>query len=107
VLGPYVAGEIPEPLEYTFKDWDLAAVDLSAGFTAKLTWSVNGGDQEEREADVTDPSDGVVTYVWVEGDLDTAGTMRGQITVQNGTNRLSDRFAARVRPPLGGPIPTS
>jgi hypothetical protein len=103
ILGPYVEGEIPEPWAHTFADADGGVIDLT-GFDARITWRVNGGTQVEHVAPVTDPVGGEVTYEWQEGDL-TAGTLRGELTVDNGSSRYVQRFAMRVRTPGGGPLP--
>lgn len=103
ILGPYVEDEIPEPWEHAFVDADGDPFDLT-GFSAIITWRVNGGVPEERPAAVSDPENGETTYEWVEGDLE-AGTVRGEMTVDNGSSRFVQRFAMRVRTPGGGPLP--
>jgi hypothetical protein len=103
ILGPYVEDEIPEPWAHTFADSDGDPLDLS-GFDARITWRVNGGDQVEHPAAVSDPANGEATYEWAEGDLEP-GTIRGELTVDNGSNRFVQRFAMRVRTPSGGPLP--
>lgn len=101
VIGPMVAGEIPEPLEYTWLDADGAALDLD-GYTAAITWRVADGTQEERAADL---AANVLTYQWVDGDLATPGTYRGELIVTNATNTYARRWCMRVRPPMGGTFP--
>lgn len=84
-LGPYMAGEIPAPLTYTFLDADGVALDLT-GYAARFTAAVKGGASVDAVATVSDPLGGEVTHVWDEL---TAGVWRAVLWVGNGTNRFA------------------
>lgn len=82
-IGPYVEGEVPEPLSYTFQDANGEVMDLT-GYTA--TFVVRIRDTESTlAATVTDPPGGVVEHVWQDGEL-TAGPLRARFWVTNGVN---------------------
>ena len=105
ILGPYVAGEVPEKWAHSFDDADGNDIDLTGFTTVTLTYKVNDGDQVERTGALDDGPEGVASYTWVAADLATAGTMRGELAVSNGSSRYAQRFAMRIRPPAGGPLP--
>lgn len=97
----YVAGEIPEPLEYTWLDDNGQPIDFSTTqWDASITWRAAGGETVEKTATLTDPENGVWTYVWEPGDLDTAGTYRGEFIVENDAQRYARRWCMRVRPQM-------
>lgn len=105
VIGPYVVGEIPEPWEHQFLDSDDDPIDLT-GYEATLTYRVDADDQVVRTAaSVTAAATGKATYSWIAADLATAGRMRGELTVGNGTNRYARTFRMYVRAPAGGALP--
>lgn len=94
-MGPFVAGEIPEPEEYQFLDADGAAIDLT-GFTATFSLSY-GATGQSLAADVSTPAEGRVTYEWVAGDI-VEGLLQAEFVVTNGTNTyISDLMGAVVR----------
>jgi len=103
-LGPYVAGEIPEPWAHTFLDADGAALNLT-GYTAKLTYRLDGGTQVVRNATMVSDVGGIAGYTWVAADFATSGLMAGELVVGNGSNRYARSFRCRVRDPLGGTLP--
>ena len=82
-IGPFALGEIPDPLQITFKDNAGVALDLSAGHTP--TVQIVAVDQTVpglgagTSAFTGDGSDGVSTYTWVAADFATAGFYRGQM----------------------------
>lgn len=84
-LGVFTAGEIPDPLEYTFLDADGAPMTdiTSPDWTATFRLRPRHGDAVEGDATV---ADGVATYTWGDGGLDAAGSYRGEFTVTDGTN---------------------
>lgn len=95
----YVAEEVPEPLEYTWLDADGQPIDFSTTqWDASIRWQAGTSDPVERAATLSNPAAGVWTYVWQPGDLDTAGTYRGEFVVENDAQRYVRRFAMRVRP---------
>lgn len=94
-IGPYTAGEVPEPLEYQFLDADGDPIDLT-GYTAAFRLSIDGATGTENAATLSAPRGGRVTYTWETGDL-TAGELAAEFEVSNGTNTfISDRLTGTV-----------
>lgn len=87
-IGPYTAGEIPEPLVVTFTDADGTAIDLT-GYTARWVYEPRGGTAVTNNATITTPAAGQATYTWVAADLATSGFYNGQMWVGNNTNRYA------------------
>ena len=79
--GPFVAGEIPDPLVYRFLNADGSPKDLT-GYTASFCWAERWGAAGGGDASITDAPDGEVTYTWAAGDLATPGRMTGQLWVE-------------------------
>lgn len=105
-LGPYTAGEIPEPWQHTFTDADGQAIDLT-GYSVRLAYRLDGGDQVVRVGSlVSSGAGGVVLYAWVAADLATDGRMEGEMWVGNGTNRYARSFEMTIDPPRGGTAPS-
>jgi hypothetical protein len=104
-VGPYVVGEIPAPLEYTFQESDGSAMDLT-GYTAKfLVRPSDGGPAVELDATVSTPLAGQVTYTWDGTELEQPGPHWAQIWVGDGTNRFASlRLEFSVRASVG-PVP--
>lgn len=91
-LGEFVDGEVPEPLEYQFLTVAGDVVDLT-GFTATFHLAI-GGVATDLPAEVSDPDDGKVTHVWLDGEIArTAGSgrLRCEFTVTNGTNTYTSQ----------------
>jgi hypothetical protein len=109
-IGPYVAGEIPEPIVVTFRVRTAAggigeAINLT-GYEARWVMSRNGGDAVELDADVLDQdiNRGATVYVWAADDLAVAGWYTAEMWVGNGNNRLaSQQFVFPVRAALATP----
>lgn len=105
-IGPYVAGEIPPPLVYSFLDSTGAPISLTAGYTAKFSYR----EQENpvatlAAAAVTNAAAGQVTYTWTGAEFPAAGHYLMEFWVGNGTNRLcSILLESDVRTPVG-PVP--
>lgn len=90
-IGPYVVGEIPPPLEYTFLDANGVAINLTGfavrfqralvdgGFTGAVT--LNGA--------LSDAVNGKVTYTWTAADFPSPGRYGGMFFVGNGVNRYA------------------
>jgi len=98
-IGPYVSTEIPEPLSYTYLDSDGVAIDLT-GFTATFHLKIGDAEAVDLLATVTDPTGGTVTHTWLVDEL-TAGALRAEFFVDNGTNRYaSELFTGIIRPPV-------
>lgn len=98
-IGPYVAGEVPEPLEYVFLDPDGNPIDLT-GFAATFVLQLGAAASATLAASVTDAAAGTVSHTWLDGEL-TAGALYAEFWVDNGTNRYaSERFSGRALPAL-------
>ena len=95
--GPYTAYEIAPPLQYQFLDDDGVAINLT-GYTVKFHYLRHGSAAVTRNATLTTPLSGIVTYQWIAADLNTAGVYKAQFEVGNLTNRYySEDIAYRVR----------
>lgn len=95
-IGPYVQGEIPEPLEYQYLDDAGDPIDLN-GFTATFTLETPQG-QASLPAAVATPAEGKVRHTWLAGELD-AGVCTAEFiaTSTAGATKLhSDRILAYV-----------
>lgn len=90
IPDPYVVGEIPLSITYTFTDASGNAVDLSAYESAWFSWIERFGTGRQAAAAVTNAAQGVVAYTWSEGDIDGPGNYRAQFWVEDDhTNRLA------------------
>jgi hypothetical protein len=90
-IGPYVVGEIPIPLEYTFTDSNGVAINLT-GFTARFQRGEIDGTFTNAvtvNATITDAVNGKVTYTWTAADFAQPGRYGGMFFVGNGTNRYA------------------
>src|SRR5215475_4870691 len=111
IIGPYSAGEIPEPVLHTF----LKADGTPDGFTPNGTFSSRF---EYRRWNTTTPiieltpvvaadqaaNPGQVTITFGATDIATAGDYEGGLWVGNGTNRYrSQRFRWLVKPSIAVP----
>lgn len=105
VIGPYVVGEKPAPLEYTFLESDGSAMDLT-GYTAKfIVRPADGTSATTYNASVTNPAGGVVTYTWDGTEFAEPGKHWAELWVGNTTNRYASlRLEYRVRASVG-PVP--
>ncbi len=83
-LANFTEGEVPDPLQYTYKYADGTPIDISSG---ALTFHVKevSGVATSRAAVITDGLNGVGKYTWVAADLATAGHYEGQFWVTKGT----------------------
>lgn len=90
VIGPYTAGEIPEPIVHRFVAHDRTPLDLT-GFDARYVWERAGTTvvSQEQTAAISNPTDGEVTYGWDASDLEVAGNYTAQIWVGDGANRYA------------------
>ena len=85
-IGPYTKGEVPRPLDITFKDELDVVLDLT-GF-ASVEFEIEAVDQTVAglgagTSTIESPETaGVTRYVWDPADLTTAGLYRGQMWVQ-------------------------
>lgn len=93
-IGPYVKGEIPEQLQYTFLDEDGDAIDIT-GWAVRFTYRLSSGtvdDTTTQTGVVVTGSAGIAGYSWVAADLATAGEYVGAIWAGDGTNRLRSKL---------------
>lgn len=104
-LGPYIAGEIPEPWQHDFDDADGAALNLT-GYAVRVTYTIGDAAQVVRTGTLVDAgATGRAEYAWVAADLATAGLMVGEMWVGNGTNRYARHFRMTIDEARGGPAP--
>ena len=102
VIGPYVVGEIPSPLEYSFLDSAGQPINLT-GYTAKLVVRpTDSNTPASYGATVSAPLAGTVTYTWDGTELAQPGPHWAEVWVGNGTNRFASlRLEFTVRGPVG------
>jgi hypothetical protein len=103
--GPYVAGEKPAPLTYTFLDSTGAPLDLS-GYTAKFIVRERFGAPTTYDAVVTTPASGIVTYTWTGAEFPTSGQYTAEVWAGNGVLRYDSvliKFDVRT---AVGPVPS-
>lgn len=100
-IGPYVVGEKPPALAYSFLDSGGAAINLT-GYTAKFNVREKYGTATQYNASVTTPLSGTVTYAWTGAEFPTAGEYQAEFWAGNGTNRFdSILIKFEVRLPVG------
>jgi BppU N-terminal domain len=87
IAEPYVIGEKPSPLEYTFLDGGGAIINLT-GYTAKFQWQERDGTAQSASATVPTGTDGKVRYTFTGNEFPTAGHYRAAFIAGNGTNRF-------------------
>lgn len=100
-LGQLVVGEKPRALDYQYLDSDGQPLDLT-GYTAKFVFREQDGSPTMVNATVTDPLNGVVTYVWAGTEMPTPGSYIGEFWVGNGAQRYASwliKWTARL--PVG------
>jgi hypothetical protein len=107
-LGAFAAGEVPPPLEITFRDFEEAVVDLT-GFTS-LQMNIDeelGSNNNPLGTGViamTDAPNGLVTYGWVRDDMFDPGEYTSQAWVDNGVNFFaSDLYIYSIYDGPGSP----
>lgn len=89
-IGNYANGEIPDPLQYLFLDWQGSPIDLSTGTVEfHIERTDESGTVEYQGAGSasfeTDGTDGKVVYVWTAADF-LPGSYRGQFWVTKSPN---------------------
>ncbi len=100
-IGPYVVGEKPPPLVYTFLDSAGAPIDLT-GYAVRFTYRHVDGTATEAAAAVTDAAGGKITYTWTGPEIATPGDHWAEIWAGNTANRFcSLRLEYNVRAAVG------
>lgn len=90
-IGPYVVGEIPPPLEYTFLDSNGVAINLT-GYSVRFQRAemLNVfANAVTMNANLTDAVNGKVTYNWTAADFPYPGKFVGMFFVGNGISRFA------------------
>ena len=89
ILGPYVVGEEPAPLDYTFLDSAGAPLDLT-GYTAAFRCREKFTDGVfSAAAAIPTGTDGLVEYTWSGSEFPTSGHYFAELWAGNGTNRFA------------------
>jgi len=103
-VGPFVVGEKPAPLLYTFQDSNGAAIDIT-GYTAKFLYKERDGAVATASATVPNPAAGQVQYTWTGGEFPGPGHYLSEFWVGNTSQRwCSVLIVFDVRTALG-PVP--
>lgn len=101
-LGPYVVGEKPAPLEYTFLDSSGTPLDLTgytAAFRCQERFTPGAFDGT---AAIPTGTDGIVVYTWTGSEFPTSGRYFAELWAGNGTNRFASlRIRFEVAAPVG------
>lgn len=96
VAGPYVVGEVPAPLVYSFLDSAGVALNLT-GYA--VTFSYRRGDDSVTvtgSAAVTNAAAGEVTLTWSTAPFPEPGRYFGEFWVGNGVNRFASLLVTFV-----------
>lgn len=102
--GPYVVGEKPPPLEYSFLDSNGVAINLT-GYQAKFVYKEADDLSVTVNATVSTPLGGTVQYIWTGTEFATPGQYRAEFWAGNGTNRYASLVLVfEVRNSVG-PVP--
>jgi hypothetical protein len=95
LIGPYAVGEIPAPLQITFKDICDVVMDLT-GFTAEFEIIRLDGTTPSNMGlgtpSIPDASNGITQYVWDYRDFLTEGHYRGVMWVGDGSQRYASEW---------------
>lgn len=104
-IGPYVVGEKPAPLQYTFQDSSGNALDLT-GYTVKFTVRESLGSSSTYNGALSgSPTAGVVQYIWTGTEFPTPGHYRARFWVGNLTNRFASVLILFDVADAEGPVP--
>lgn len=100
-IGPFVVGEKPAPLIYTYADAAGQPIDLT-GYTVKFSYREHFGSYTTVDAVLLDGPTGQVQYVWAGTEFPTAGHYTAQFWVGNGSNRFASIYLTfDVASPVG------
>jgi BppU N-terminal domain len=90
--GPFVAGEIPDPLVYQFQNADGSPIDLQ-GYQVQFCFAEQwGGQVREANAQTLDAAQGTVTYDWAATDL----ALPGRYLAMFWAKKAAQRYYASV-----------
>jgi len=104
-IGPYVVGEKPPPLEYSFLDSNGVAINLT-GYTAKFVYKEADSAAITVNASVSTPLSGTTEYVWTGTEFATPGHYQAEFWAGNLTNRYASLVLVfQVRESVG-PVPS-
>jgi BppU N-terminal domain len=93
-VGPFVAGEVPDPLVYQYQKADGSPLPLD-GYSASFCWAERWGPGGQAGASVTDAPQGEVTYTWTGPEVEQPGQYSAQLWVEKAG---SPRYASlRIR----------
>lgn len=106
-VGPFTAGEIPEPLEIQFTREDGSVIELSSADQATFRWGImaeGAAGQNSADATVVDADD-IVRYQWQDGDLASSGYYQGVMWVERSGRRLASMVLGFIvwQPPYPHP----
>lgn len=105
-IGPYVMGEKPPPLEYTYLDCNGVRIDLTGYSVLLRVQRTDSTSYLELSALLSDGPNGVVAHAWTGSEFLTPGPHWLEFWAGNGVNRYaSTRLRAEVRTPVG-PVPS-
>jgi hypothetical protein len=104
-IGPFVSGEVPAPLQYQFLDASGVGLPIQ-GYEVRFLFAEEDLPSVEHACALVDGgANGVVQYVWQDGDLDVVGHYIGELWTGNGTQRYASvRVLWDVRRSRG-PVP--
>lgn len=102
-IGPYVVGEKPASLAYSFLDSSGAPINIQ-GWTVKFQCQERFGSVFYGSGSVSDGPNGTALYVFTGAEFPTAGQYRAEFWVGNGTNRFASvDIKFTVAAPVGAP----
>lgn len=100
-IGPYVAGEKPPPLEYSFKDAAGAAINLT-GYDVRFHVQRTDAVATMHNGTLVSGPNGTVSYTWTGTEFPTAGKYWAEFWVGNDVNLFASlRLEFTVRAAVG------
>lgn len=88
-IGPFVMGEKPSALQYTYLDTNNVAIDIT-GYVARIMFREKDSVTPiTRNATVVTPTGGIVSYAWQGDEFATPGHYLIQFWIGNGATRLA------------------
>lgn len=102
VIGPFVVGEIPAPIDYQYEDSAGVGIPIH-GYSAKFeVWERDTPGCLIYDAIPDDLDAGVVKYVWAGGEFPTPGHYQARFWIGNLTQRFASiliKFDVAADPP--------